>query len=88
MKSNRGITGHGRASSSVRGKHSRGTRNMSSPDDTCTVPKFPPGPLAKLLPAGTTIRNPPGKLVQLVAQAISTKARGRCYVYSTCTRRC
>ncbi|KAK8770380.1 hypothetical protein V5799_013155 [Amblyomma americanum] len=53
---------------SVCGKRSRGTHNMSSPDDTCTMPQLPEGPLAKLLPAGITVRRPPGKLVQLVAQ--------------------
>ncbi|XP_077500799.1 uncharacterized protein LOC144111391 isoform X1 [Amblyomma americanum] len=41
---------------------------MSSPDNMCTMPQLPPGPLAELLPAGITVRRPPGKLVQLVAQ--------------------
>ncbi|XP_077500747.1 uncharacterized protein LOC144111349 [Amblyomma americanum] len=43
---------------------------MSSPNDTCTVPQLPAGPLAKLLPAGIPVCRPPGKLVQLVAQTI------------------
>ncbi|KAK8760291.1 hypothetical protein V5799_028442 [Amblyomma americanum] len=55
---------------SVRSKRSCGTRNMSSPDDTCTVPQLPAAPLAKLLPAGIPVCRPPGKLVQLVAQTI------------------
>ncbi|KAK8784910.1 hypothetical protein V5799_008726 [Amblyomma americanum] len=70
MDLNRGITWRGRAASSEPAKRSRRTRTLSSPDDTCTVPQLPPGPLAEMLPAGTIVRRPPGKLVQLVAQAI------------------
>ncbi|XP_077505772.1 uncharacterized protein LOC144115314 [Amblyomma americanum] len=68
MKSNHVITVAGHFLQ--RGKWSRYTRNTSSLDDTCTVPKLPPGLLAKLLPAATTVRRPLGKLVQLVVQAI------------------
>ncbi|KAK8768562.1 hypothetical protein V5799_014973 [Amblyomma americanum] len=70
MNPNRGITGRGRAASSEPAKRSRRTRTMSSHGDTCTMPQLHPGPLAELLPAGTIVRRPPGKLVQLVAQAI------------------
>ncbi|XP_077507425.1 uncharacterized protein LOC144118316 [Amblyomma americanum] len=59
-----------RRASSEPAKRSGRTRTMSSPAGTCTVAKLPPGPLAELLPAGTIVRRPPGKLVQLVAQAI------------------
>ncbi|XP_077506309.1 uncharacterized protein LOC144115711 [Amblyomma americanum] len=61
---------HVEEASSEPAKRSRHTRTMSSHGDTCTMPQLHPGPLAELLPAGTIVRRPPAKLVQLVAQAI------------------
>ncbi|XP_077517371.1 uncharacterized protein LOC144128125 [Amblyomma americanum] len=62
MNPNRGIAGRGRTASSEPAKRSRRTRTMSSHGDTCTMPQLHPGPLAELLPAGTIVRRPPGRL--------------------------